>query len=101
MLVEAVLPSGATVLIDGEPPSGPTDVSLSSALNLSELRATMGEFADALVEPLRSMAADEVELEFSVGLELGTGRMIAFFAAGKAQTGTKIRILWKRSSAPG
>lgn len=95
MLAEIVLPSGTVMLVEGEVPAGPQDVGLKSALDLDQLRQTIAEFADALVEPLRSVASEEVELEFSLGVELATGRVIAFLAGGKAQAGIKVRVTWK------
>jgi hypothetical protein len=91
---EIVLPSGTVMLVEGEAPTGPQDVGLKGTLDLDELRRTVAEFVDALVEPLRAGCPREVELEFSLGVELSTGRMIAFLAGGKAQTGLKVRVTW-------
>jgi hypothetical protein len=96
MLAEIVLPSGAVMLVEGEVPAGPQDVGLKPALDLDQVRQTIAEFTGALVEPMRSVAADEVELEFALGVELATGRLVAFLAAGKAQAGMKVRVSWKR-----
>ncbi|HKP90068.1 MAG TPA: CU044_2847 family protein [Thermoleophilaceae bacterium] len=85
------------MLVDGELPAGPQDVGFGSMVDLEQIRRTIAEFVETLVEPLRAMASDEVELEFSLGLELATGRLIAFLAAGKAQSGMKVRVRWKRT----
>jgi hypothetical protein len=96
MLAELELPSGRVMLVEGEAPAGPQDVGLSPRLSLQEIRETVAEFADALVGPLRAMAADEVMLEFTLGVELATGRLVAFLAGGKVQSGMKVRVTWQR-----
>lgn len=96
MLAELRLPSGDVILVDGEAPVGPRDVGLTSTIDLESIRTTLAELADALIEPLRSMAADEVELELTVGVELATGRLVAFLAGGKVQSGLKVRMTWRR-----
>jgi hypothetical protein len=96
MLAELKLPSGRIMLVEGEASTSPQDVGLNSALSLQELRETLAEFADTLIEPLRSMAADEIELEFTLGVEVSTGRLVAFLIGGKAQSGMKVRVSWKR-----
>jgi hypothetical protein len=97
MLAEVMLPSGAVMLVDGEAPSGPQDVGLKTSLDLERVRQTIAEFAETLIEPLRSLTPDEVEVELSFGLELGTGHVIAFFAGGHTQAGLKVRVKWKNA----
>jgi hypothetical protein len=94
MLAELELPSGRVMLVEGEA-DGPQDVSLRARLSLKEVRETIAEFADGLVEPLRSLAADEVTLELTLGVELATGRLVAFLAGGKVQSGFKVCVVWK------
>lgn len=96
MLAELELPSGRLMYVDGEAPAGPRDVGLKPKLTLDDVRETIAELAETLVEPLRQLAADEVELEFSLGIELATGRLVAFLAGGKVQSGLKVRVTWQR-----
>lgn len=96
MLAELELPSGRVMLVEGEAAAGPQDVGMSGAVRLREVRETITELAEALVEPLRALAAEEVELELSLGVELATGRLIAFMAAGKVESGLKVRVSWRR-----
>lgn len=95
---ELVLPSGRVVVmespLDGD---GPQDASLSEKVPFDELLKDLRELCSMLLDTTRAIAPTEAELELSVGVEAGTGRLMAFMVDGKASGGIKIRLSWKAS----
>ena len=95
---ELVLPSGRVVVmespLDGE---GPRDVSLAEKIPFDEVLEDLRELCSMLLDAVRAISPTEAELELSVGVEAGTGRLMAFMVDGKASGGIKIRLNWKVS----
>lgn len=88
------LPSGAHVRVPSAPQDGPTDVGFSDVLNFDAILTSLREFASLTLAAVQSASPDEVEIEFSVGVDASTGQLLAFICSASTEAILKFRLLW-------
>jgi hypothetical protein len=49
-----------------------------------------------LTEAASDVSADECEITFTVGVEVKTGKLVAYLGGGTAGASAIVRLIWKR-----
>jgi hypothetical protein len=102
-LVRFVLPSGASVAVQADPPPGVTRVGrgvdgiLESAIPFDKVMAQIREVADTALEQLRNSVSrpSEIEIEFRVALGAQAGAIIA---KTSLDAHLQVKVCWKHTT---
>lgn len=97
MIVPVALSDGTTVLVEAAITDPEMEVA-DSLHKITDFTRTIGALAKDLVAPLANIKANEVEVAFSLGLSLETGKLTALLVGGGADTSVTITLRWKQDS---
>jgi len=99
-MIEVALPSGQTILVSSSATGGAQDVSRKGVLALEPALHSLREFADLLLQTVNAgQTPAETEVEFSVSLDISTGKLLAAIVEGGAQAAVHVRLLWRADGA--
>lgn len=95
-LRELVLPSGRVVAMEAPLVGGEDrDVSFRDQIPFQEVAEAIKELSSTLLGAIQAASPTEAEVELSLGVEAGTGRLMLLVADGKVSAGIKVRLVWK------
>ena len=99
-LVNLRLPSGAELaFINHDDPSRPRDLSMFGQLDIDIVLDAVREFSGLISDKIRSVAPDEFEVTFSVGVTAGTGKLGALLVSADADASFQVKLQWHRQPA--
>jgi hypothetical protein len=99
ILVDALLPNGATIKVAAMVSDAAQDVSFLQVFTLDNLEKSLSGLAEMARNAVAKVAPDTMEIEFGLGLSVEAGKLVSLLTNAGSEASLTVRLGWKRQTA--
>jgi hypothetical protein len=96
VLIDTILPNGTAIKVAALSAGTAHDVSFARALRLDTFEDAISGIAEMAKNAVQSLAPEDVEIEFGLGLTVEAGRLVSLLTSVGTAASVAVRLRWHR-----